>query len=47
LYIFLLYLVDKENIGGLEDQLERQPGLVDEGQKDDLPAARLLLRGPA
>jgi hypothetical protein len=48
LYIFILYLVDKENIGGLEDQLEREPGLVDEGEEDDLfAAARLLLRGPA
>ncbi len=47
MYIFLLYLVDKENIGGLEDQLEREPGLVDEGEEDDLSAARLLLGGPA
>ncbi len=47
MYIFLLYLVDKENIGGLEDQLEREPRLVDEGEKDDLSAARLLLGGPA
>jgi hypothetical protein len=47
LFIFLLYLVHKENIGGLEDQLERKPGLMDEGEEKDLSAARLLLRGPA
>ncbi len=46
-FIFLQYLVHKKNIGGLEDELEWQPGLVDKGEEDDLPAARLLLRGPA